>query len=60
MLDRLAERVDPLKDDFGIDATRFVAAVAQPTIVGLRQHGVRRLLLAGGADRGTPRRRSAG
>jgi transposase len=45
-LGRLPELVNPQKDDFGIDATRFEAAVAQPTIIGLLQHGVRRLLLA--------------
>jgi len=33
-------------DDFCIDATRCEAAAAQPTVIGLLQHGVRRLLLA--------------
>ncbi len=37
--------VDPEKDDFAIDATRFEAAAAQPTVVGLLQHGLRRVLL---------------
>ena len=38
--------VHPEKDDFAIDATRFEASAAQPTIVGLLQDGVRRVLLA--------------
>jgi hypothetical protein len=41
-LGSLPALVDPRKDDFGIDATRFEAAVAQPTIIGLLQHGLRR------------------
>ncbi len=45
-LGRLPALVDPKKDDFGIDATRFEAAVAQPTIIGLLQHGLRRVMLA--------------
>ena len=45
-LGRLPALVDPQKDDFGIDATRFEAAVAQPTIIGLLQHGLRRVMLA--------------
>ena len=40
--------VNPEKDDFAIDATRFEAAAAQPTVVGLLQHGLRRVLLAAG------------
>lgn len=38
--------IDPQKDDFGLDATRFEAAAAQPTIIGLLQHGLRRVVLA--------------
>jgi len=45
-IDRNTTLIDPRKDDFGIDSTRFEAAAAQPTIIGLLQHGLRRVVLA--------------
>lgn len=43
---RAVDLIDAEQDDFGIDATRGEAAAAQPTVIGLLQHGVRRVLLA--------------
>lgn len=41
-----ADLVHPDKDDCAIDSTRFESAAAQPTIVGLLQDALRRVLLA--------------
>ncbi len=38
--------VRPEQDDFVVDTTRLEAAAAQPTWVGLLEHGIRRVLLA--------------
>ena len=38
--------IDPAGDDFALDATRQESAAAQPTVIGLLQHGMRRVLLA--------------
>jgi hypothetical protein len=38
--------VDPARDEFVVDTTPLEAAAAQPTRVGLLEHGIRRLLLA--------------
>ena len=37
--------IDVAQDDFALDSTPLLAAVAQPTVIGLLEHAVRRVLL---------------